>query len=111
MSTAKPCWNVSDCTKSTRNVEKGGASAPLCCTFKGNEPRKWFTFLGKSNGGGGGIATTGVVLDKKLELVLALLMPGNALVARVMLCTGLRVGDVLALTREQIKPSVRVLSG
>lgn len=52
---------------------------------------------------------TGVVLDRKLELVLALLMPSNALVARVMLCTGLRVGDVLALTPEQIKPSTRVI--
>ena len=51
---------------------------------------------------------TGVVLDRKLELVLALLMPENALVARVMLCTGLRVGDVLELTPAQIKPSVRV---
>lgn len=71
-------------------------------------PRSGFTVLGKSNGGGEGIATTGVVLDKKLDLVLALLMPGNALVARVMLATGLRVGDVLALTRAQIRPSVRV---
>ena len=52
--------------------------------------------------------TTGVVLDRKLELVLAILMPENALVARVMLCTGLRVGDVLELTPEQIRPSVRV---
>lgn len=52
--------------------------------------------------------TTGVVLDRKLELVLALLMPENALVARVMLSTGLRVGDVLELTPAQIKPSVRV---
>lgn len=52
--------------------------------------------------------TTGVVLDRKLELVLALLMPENALVARVMLCTGLRVSDVLELTPEQIKPSVRL---
>lgn len=51
---------------------------------------------------------TGVVLDRKLELVLALLMPENALVARVMLCTGLRVGDVLELTPDQIKPSTRV---
>ena len=47
-------------------------------------------------------------MDRKLELVLALLMPENALVARVMLCTGLRVGDVLELTPAQIKPSVRV---
>ena len=55
--------------------------------------------------------TTGVVLERKLELVLALLMPDNALVARVMLCTGLRVGDVLTLTPEQIKPTVRVTEG
>lgn len=52
---------------------------------------------------------TGVVLARKLDLVLALLMPENALVARVMLCTGLRVGDVLELTPEQIKPSTRVI--
>lgn len=51
---------------------------------------------------------TGVVLDRKLELVIDLLMPGNALVARTMLVTGLRVGDVLALTPAQIKPSTRV---
>lgn len=48
------------------------------------------------------------MLERKLELVLALLMPDNALVARVMLCTGLRVGDVLELTPGQIKPSTRV---
>ena len=51
---------------------------------------------------------TGVVLERKLELVLSLLMPENALVARVMLSTGLRVSDVLELTPEQIKPSVVV---
>lgn len=53
---------------------------------------------------GGEILRTGVVLDRDLELVLRLLMPANRLVARVMLCTGLRVGDVLSLTPEQIKP-------
>lgn len=47
-------------------------------------------------------------MDRKLDLVLALLMPENALVARVMLCTGLRVGDVLELTPEQIRPSTRI---
>ena len=52
--------------------------------------------------------TTGVVLERKLDLVLALLMPDNALVARVMLSTGLRVGDVLELTPDQIRPVVRV---
>lgn len=51
---------------------------------------------------------TGVVLERKLDLVLALLMPENALVARVMLSTGLRVGDVLELTPDQIKPSTGV---
>lgn len=50
--------------------------------------------------------TTGVVLEKQLELVLALLMPGNALVARTMLSTGFRVGDVLELKPEQIRASV-----
>lgn len=55
-----------------------------------------------------GAHENGVVLERKLELVLALLMPENALVARVMLSTGLRVGDVLELTPEQIKPSVTV---
>lgn len=55
------------------------------------------------------LTRTGVVLDRKLELVLDLLMPANALVARVMLATGLRVGDVLELTPEQIKRSVRVV--
>lgn len=50
------------------------------------------------------MARTGVVLDKQLDLVLQLLMPTNRLVARVMLCTGLRVGDVLSLTPEQIRP-------
>ena len=52
---------------------------------------------------------TGVVLERKLELVLALLMPENALVARVMLATGLRVGDVLELTPGQIKPVLSVV--
>lgn len=51
---------------------------------------------------------TGVVLERKLELVLDLLTPENALVARTMLATGLRVSDVLELTPEQIKPSVAV---
>ena len=51
---------------------------------------------------------TGVVLDRDLELVLRLLTPGNRLVARTMLSTGLRVGDVLLLPRDRIKPSMRV---
>ena len=51
---------------------------------------------------------TGVALGQNLELVLKLLTPGNRLVARVMLCTGLRVGDVVGLTRDQMRPSVTV---
>lgn len=38
-----------------------------------------------------------------LGLVLAALMPENRLVMETMLATGLRVGDVLALTVEQVK--------
>lgn len=57
---------------------------------------------------GGADLRTGVVLDRDLDLVLRLLTPGNRLVARVMLCTGLRVGDVLALPRDRIRPSMRV---
>lgn len=54
------------------------------------------------------MARTGVVLDKQLDLVLQLLMPANRLVARVMLATGLRVGDVLTLTPDQLRPSMAV---
>ena len=38
-----------------------------------------------------------------LGLVLAALQPANRLVFEVMLATGLRVGDVLSLTTEQVK--------
>ena len=46
--------------------------------------------------------TTGFLLQQQLQLVLAGLMPDNRLVARVMLHTGLRVGDVLQLRADQI---------
>lgn len=49
-----------------------------------------------------------MVLGKQLDIVLALLMPQNQLIARVMLATGLRVGDVLALRTDQLAPSMRV---
>lgn len=42
------------------------------------------------------------VLDKQIDLVLSALMPENALICRIMLATGLRVGDVVSLTRVQI---------
>lgn len=47
---------------------------------------------------------TEYLLDKEVERVLALLTPDNRLVMRVALATGLRIGDVLALKPEQLKP-------
>lgn len=47
---------------------------------------------------------TEYLLQEQIDLVLAALTPVNRLVLRVMLHTGLRVGDVLALRTEQIKP-------
>lgn len=44
----------------------------------------------------------GSILDSKIELILAALMPDNATICRIMLATGLRVGDVVSLTRAQI---------
>lgn len=44
------------------------------------------------------------MLRREVELVLAALMPSNRLVMRVILHTGLRVGDVLALRTDQLKP-------
>lgn len=43
------------------------------------------------------MATTEYLLECEVERVLSAMMPVNALVMRVMLHTGLRVGDVLAL--------------
>ena len=47
---------------------------------------------------------TEYLLQREVDGVLATLMPGNALVMRVALHTGLRVSDVLALKPEQLKP-------
>lgn len=47
---------------------------------------------------------TDYLLDREVELVLAALMPANALALRVALHTGLRIGDVLALRPAQLKP-------
>ena len=47
---------------------------------------------------------TEYMLDREVDLVLAALMPANALALRVALHTGLRIGDVLALRPEQLKP-------
>lgn len=43
------------------------------------------------------------VLEGKIELILAALMPPNALICRIMLATGLRVGDVVSLKSEQVR--------
>lgn len=48
--------------------------------------------------------TTEYLLNKEVERVLAALMPSNRLVMRVILHTGLRVGDVLALRPEDLQP-------
>lgn len=48
--------------------------------------------------------TTDYLLHREVDEVLAMLMPGNALVMRVALHTGLRVGDVLSLRTEQLAP-------
>ena len=48
---------------------------------------------------------TAYLLDREVERVLDLLIPENRLVMRVCLHTGLRVGDVLALRTEQLRPN------
>lgn len=48
--------------------------------------------------------TAEYLLRRELGHVWALLMPANRLVCQVCLDTGLRVGDVLALRTEQLKP-------
>ena len=47
---------------------------------------------------------TEYLLQREVDGVLSMLTPGNALVMRVALHTGLRVGDVLALKTEQLAP-------
>lgn len=53
---------------------------------------------------GGGKVKTEYLLNKEVDRVLSALTWSNALVMRVCLHTGLRVGDVLALRPEQLKP-------
>jgi integrase len=45
---------------------------------------------------------TNYILQKQLDLVLALLGPVNRTVCQVMLHTGLRVGDVLTIRKDQL---------
>lgn len=48
--------------------------------------------------------TTEYLLNKEVDKVLGALTPENRLVMRTALATGLRIGDVLALKPEQLKP-------
>lgn len=47
--------------------------------------------------------TTEYLLQREVDNILSILTPGNALVMRVALHTGLRVGDVLSLKTEQLR--------
>lgn len=47
---------------------------------------------------------TEYLLNREVDLVLAALTPINRLVMRVALHTGLRIGDILSLKPDQIKP-------
>lgn len=49
--------------------------------------------------------TTEYLLDREVERILAALMPQNRLIMRVILHNGARIGDVLRLRTEQLKPS------
>ena len=50
------------------------------------------------------MAKTEYLLQREVDLILAALTPENRLVMRTALVTGLRVGDVLALKPERLKP-------
>lgn len=50
------------------------------------------------------MARTEYLLQREVDLILAALTPENRLVMRTALATGLRVGDVLALKPERLKP-------
>lgn len=51
---------------------------------------------------------TGYLIDEALEHVLAALMPANRLVCKVMLHTGLRVGDVVSLPKSKVKQNFTI---
>ena len=55
--------------------------------------------------------TTEYLLQREVDNVLSVLTPGNALVMRVALHTGLRVSDVLNLRTEQLKPKFWITEG
>lgn len=50
----------------------------------------------------------GYLIERQLDLVLAALTPGNRLVCRVMLYTGLRISDVVELPRAKLAQSFQI---
>ena len=55
--------------------------------------------------------TTEYLLQREIDNVLSVLTPGNALVMRVALHTGLRIGDCLNLKTEQLAPRFWITEG
>lgn len=55
--------------------------------------------------------TTEYLLQREVDNVLSVLTPGNALVMRVALHTGLRVSDVLSLRSDQLAPKFWITEG
>lgn len=55
--------------------------------------------------------TTEYLLQREIDNVLSVLTPGNALVMRVALHTGLRIGDCLNLRTEQLAPRFWITEG
>lgn len=49
--------------------------------------------------------TTDYLLQREVDAVLELLTPGNRLVMRLLVCTGLRITDALELRPWQLKPN------
>ena len=54
---------------------------------------------------------TDYLLQREIDNVLSVLTPGNALVMRVALHTGLRIGDCLNLKTEQLAPRFWITEG
>ena len=54
---------------------------------------------------------TEYLLDREVENVLSALTPTNRLVMRLALHTGLRIGDILNLRTEQLKPTFWIKEG
>ncbi len=55
--------------------------------------------------------TTDYLLQREIDNVLSVLTPGNAMVMRVCLHTGLRISDVLNLRTEQLAPRFWITEG